>query len=242
MAFTSMSDHLAVATMGAAAAAELGTRAVGLGATSALGVIGLDVAIAAGLGAAAAGLSMSAAATLGKGVNANAATLGAHLAAADLDGTLATVDLTVVSRAAAAAASAPSSPARPTSSPPSRPSLPTRTGSSPQHAANSPWVAPLTSTALAPSLASLAAQQPRIPRSPPGFPAHHPALAAPAWTDIVASLSAPPPTSYVLVAAIATIQVAIAASKEHECAMGAALTTQMAAAQRLLLGRSPTPR
>lgn len=41
--------------------------------------------------------------------------------------------------------------------------------------------------------------------SPPGFPAHHPTLATPSWTDIVTSSSAPPPASSAFVAAIATI-------------------------------------
>jgi hypothetical protein len=78
--------------------------------------------------------------------------------------------------------------------------------------------------------------------SPPGFPA----LAAPAGTDIVAS-SALPATDSSLVAALATIQATVAASRERERttslaleqerALGAALTTQMATAQRLLLGR-----
>jgi hypothetical protein len=102
-----------------------------------------------------------------------------------------------------------------------------------------------------PSPAAFAAQQQRARRSSPGFPAHHPALATPAWTNIVAYLSAPPPASSVLVTAIATILTVVAASQEHEHAttlalkqertMGATMTTQLAAA-RHLLGRSPRPR
>ncbi|XP_008656841.2 uncharacterized protein [Zea mays] len=90
--------------------------------------------------------------------------------------------------------------------------------------------------------AALSAQQ-RIRRPPSGF-------SDPAWADTVVSSTATPPTSSALVAAIATIQAAVAASQEHERAaslaleqeraMGAALTAQMATAQRLLLGRSPT--
>jgi hypothetical protein len=76
--------------------------------------------------------------------------------------------------------------------------------------------------------ATTAAQQRR--GSPPGFPA----LAAPTWTDVVASASAPPPASSALVTAITMIQTVVAASRdrehaatlalEQEHAMGAALT------------------
>lgn len=68
-------------------------------------------------------------------------------------------------------------------------------------------------------------------RSLPGFPA----LADPSWTNLVATTSAPPPASPVLVAPITTIQAAIASSQERERAatlalereraMGAAVTT-----------------
>jgi hypothetical protein len=99
-----------------------------------------------------------------------------------------------------------------------------------------------------PSPAAFAAQQQRARRSSSGFPAHHPTLAAPAWTNIIAYSSAPPPASSALVTTITTILTVVAASQEHERAttlaleqertMGAALTTQLAAAQHLL-GRSP---
>lgn len=64
------------------------------------------------------------------------------------------------------------------------------------------------------------------------------------WTDIVAPSLVPPPASSTLVVTISTIHAAVAASQEceraatlallQERAMGAALTTQMAAVQRLL--------
>eukprot|EP00267_Zea_mays_P056415 XP_023156451.1 angiomotin-like [Zea mays] len=83
--------------------------------------------------------------------------------------------------------------------------------------------------------------------SPPGFPT----IPAPAENDIVASPTLPT-TNPSLVAALATIQAAVAASRERERAtslaleqeraLGAALTTQMATAQRLLLGRPPVTR
>eukprot|EP00267_Zea_mays_P046680 XP_020399068.1 mRNA decay activator protein ZFP36L3-like [Zea mays] len=72
--------------------------------------------------------------------------------------------------------------------------------------------------------------------SPPGFP----------------TMPVPAEHNPSLVAAIATIQAAVAASREreratslaleHERALGAALTTQMATAQRLLLGRPSVAR
>jgi hypothetical protein len=83
--------------------------------------------------------------------------------------------------------------------------------------------------------------------SPPGFPT----LPAPAENGIVAS-STLPTTNPLLVAALATIQAAVAASRERERttslaleqerALGTALTTQMATAQRLLLGRPSVTR
>jgi hypothetical protein len=94
-------------------------------------------------------------------------------------------------------------------------------------------------------LDALTAQHTR--RSPPGFLTH----TDPSWTNLIATTSAPPPTSPTLVAAIATIQAAVAASQEQERAtilalereraMGVALTTQMAIVSHLLLSRSPTP-
>jgi hypothetical protein len=77
----------------------------------------------------------------------------------------------------------------------------------------------------------------------PGFPAP----ASPTWSHIVAP-SALPNTNSPLVGTLATIQAAVTASweceraaslaLERECALGAALTTQMATTQRLL-GRPP---
>jgi hypothetical protein len=78
-------------------------------------------------------------------------------------------------------------------------------------------------------------QQQCTRHSPPGLPAHHPALVALVWTDIVTPSLAPPPASSMLVAAIATIHATVAASQECERAatlavlkersMGAASTT-----------------
>lgn len=83
-----------------------------------------------------------------------------------------------------------------------------------------------------------------------GSPLGFPTLAAPTWIDVDASSSAPPLAFSMLVTTISTIQTAFAASQdrehvatlalEREHAMDTALTIQMAATQRLLLGRSPT--
>jgi hypothetical protein len=78
-----------------------------------------------------------------------------------------------------------------------------------------------------PAALTTSPQQQRTRHSPPGLPAHHPALVAPSLV--------PPPASSMLVAAIATIHAAVAASQEckraatlavlQERSMGAALTT-----------------
>jgi hypothetical protein len=82
---------------------------------------------------------------------------------------------------------------------------------------------------------------------PPGFTAPRLPIADTTWTSprVVA-----PSTDSALVAAIATIQAALAASQERvraashaveqECAMGAALTAQMATAQLLIRGPPPS--
>jgi hypothetical protein len=49
-----------------------------------------------------------------------------------------------------------------------------------------------------------------------GFTACQPAITDTAWVDIVALSMAPPPASFVLIAAIATIQAAVVASQERE--------------------------
>jgi hypothetical protein len=89
---------------------------------------------------------------------------------------------------------------------------------------------------LGPLLGALSPAQPRSRRPPPGF-----TLTAPALMTPVADSA--------LVAAIATIQAAVAASQECECAaflaleqeraMGATLIAQMATVQRLILGHLP---
>jgi hypothetical protein len=61
-------------------------------------------------------------------------------------------------------------------------------------------------------------------RSLPGFPA----LTDPLWTNLVATMLAPPLASPVLVAPIATIQAAIASSQERERAATQAMERERA--------------
>jgi hypothetical protein len=109
-------------------------------------------------------------------------------------------------------------------------SSPSLLASSPLRA-SSPAIAtgPHSSPALSHFTGSL--QLPSLRSSAPGAPrrasplAHHPALTEPAWVDL-----APLPASSALATTLATIQEAVAASQERQCAASLALEHEHAMA------------